>query len=121
MSKITAIPQAAASPAAASDIAIYNTEKIQRGLENDRLLRSARSTSAKPRPCGPTRSLRDRPRHEPAPEGLRRHRLRGERTDEVAIFWAGDWPWRPATRAVEVPPALDRARVAVLAEHTALA
>jgi hypothetical protein len=38
MSKITSIPKAARlARAMASDIAIYNTEKIQRGIENDRL------------------------------------------------------------------------------------
>lgn len=38
MSKITAIPQAARlARAAASDIAIYNAEKIKRGFETDRL------------------------------------------------------------------------------------
>lgn len=38
MSKITAIPQAARlARATASDIAIYNVEKIRRGIENDRL------------------------------------------------------------------------------------
>lgn len=38
MSKITSIPQAARlARAMASDIAIYNQEKIVRGLENDRL------------------------------------------------------------------------------------
>ncbi|MFT6398907.1 MAG: hypothetical protein ACJAYU_003669 [Bradymonadia bacterium] len=36
--KITSIPKAARlARAMASDIAIYNTEKIQRGIENDRL------------------------------------------------------------------------------------
>ena len=38
MSKISSIPQAARlARAMASDIAIYNQEKIQRGIENDRL------------------------------------------------------------------------------------
>ncbi len=38
MSKITSIPEAARfARAMASDIAIYNTEKIQRGIETDRL------------------------------------------------------------------------------------
>jgi|ETNmetMinimDraft_26_1059896.scaffolds.fasta_scaffold336801_1 hypothetical protein len=38
MSKISSIPEAARlARAMASDIAIYNTEKIQRGIENDRL------------------------------------------------------------------------------------
>ena len=38
MSKITSIPQAARlARAMASDIAIYNQEKIQRGIETDRL------------------------------------------------------------------------------------
>ncbi|MCB9507633.1 MAG: hypothetical protein H6697_08235 [Myxococcales bacterium] len=38
MSKISSIPQAARlARAMASDIAIYNQEKIQRGLEQDRL------------------------------------------------------------------------------------
>lgn len=38
MSKITSIPQAARlARAMASDIAVYNQEKIRRGLETDRL------------------------------------------------------------------------------------
>jgi len=38
MSQITSIPQAARlARAMASDIAIYNQDKIQRGIENDRL------------------------------------------------------------------------------------
>ncbi|MFT5992390.1 MAG: hypothetical protein ACJA1R_000840 [Flavobacteriales bacterium] len=38
MSKITAIPKAARlARATASDISIYNAERIQRGLANDRL------------------------------------------------------------------------------------
>jgi hypothetical protein len=38
MSKITTIPEAARlARATASDIAIYNVEKIKRGIENDQL------------------------------------------------------------------------------------